>query len=141
MICNVFRPKRKSENGKIRISRLYRGRYRLDNERSMTEVSLRTPDKQVAVKRLKDIIKEKQQESAGIILPRTLREAANLDLAEHLERYLSDLGARGRSEKHVRMTRTRVTTLINECGWAHNNVTAESQRLSEAGSHPCTPEW
>jgi hypothetical protein len=50
---NVFKPKRKTD-GKKSQQRMYRGRYRLDGDRKLTDVPLGTFDKQVAAERLKN---------------------------------------------------------------------------------------
>jgi hypothetical protein len=63
MICLVYRRKRNS-NGKTQLARLYRGRYRLDNEPKITDVPLNTPDKRVAQQRLEQMVKEKQMREA-----------------------------------------------------------------------------
>ena len=65
--------------------RIYRGRYKLQGEFKITEVSLGTSDKRVAEKKLQDIITEKERERAGIIAPKIQRDSAKRPLAEHLE--------------------------------------------------------
>jgi len=77
MICNVFKPKRKTD-GKKSQQRTYRGRYRLDGDRKLTDVSLHTFDKQVAVERLKRIVRQKQQEREGLIASKPQRENEHL---------------------------------------------------------------
>ena len=47
MQCNVFRHKRKV-NGRVRIGRLYSGRFKLDGEFKVTTLPLHTTDKQLA---------------------------------------------------------------------------------------------
>ena len=61
MINYVFRPKRKVQ-GRKKTARLYTGRYRLDGEVRITEVALKTTDKQVAQTRLDDLVGEKERE-------------------------------------------------------------------------------
>lgn len=75
MIAYVFKPRRKKD-GKMEVARIYRGRYRLNGEGRLVELSLDTSDKQAAQKRLAEIIKEKELERAGIIAPKAKREAA-----------------------------------------------------------------
>lgn len=43
MILTVFRPKR-IKSGKVQIARAYRGRYRLDGEKKITDIPLHTTD-------------------------------------------------------------------------------------------------
>ena len=62
MILTVFRPKR-IKNGKARVARSYRGRYRLDEGDKLTDIPLRTTDKRVARERLERIVREKQLEA------------------------------------------------------------------------------
>ena len=58
MILTVFRPKR-IKNGKVQIARSYRGRYRLDGEKKITDIPLHTTDRRVAQQRIEQIVKEK----------------------------------------------------------------------------------
>ena len=56
MILTIFRPKR-TKNGKVHIARSYRGRYRLDGEKKITDIPLHTIDRRVAQQRIKQIVK------------------------------------------------------------------------------------
>jgi hypothetical protein len=47
MICIIFRPKR-TKNGNAQVSRLYRGRYRLEGDNKLNDVPLHTSDKRVS---------------------------------------------------------------------------------------------
>ena len=126
MICNVFKPKRKTD-GKKSQQRMYRGRYRLDGDRKLTDVPLHTFDKQVAVERLKKIVREKQQEREGLIASKPQREAAQMPLAEHLEDFIRSRQSIGRDEKYVKELRKKVLKLVEDCGWELPcHVTAES---------------
>ncbi len=126
MICTVFRPKRKSD-GKKSQQRMYRGRYRLDGDKKITDVPLQTFDKQVAVERLKKIIREKQQQREGLIASKPQREAAQKALAEHLEDFIRSRQSIGRDEKYVKELRKKVLKLVGDCGWELPcHVTAES---------------
>ncbi|NQU11916.1 tyrosine-type recombinase/integrase [bacterium] len=108
MICYVV--KRKGR-------RLWRGRYRLHGQAKIKEVSLHSVDRQVAEKRLRDLVSEKEQEAAGIIAPRSLREAAQRSLVGHLTDFIADLTARKASDKHINNVSFRGQTLIRECTW------------------------
>ncbi len=126
MICNVFKPKRKTD-GKKSQQRMYRGRYRLDGDRKLTDVPLHTFDKQVAVERLKKIVREKQQQREGLIASKPQREAAQKPLAEHLEDFIRSRQSIGRDEKYVKELRKKVLKLVEDCGWELPcHVTAES---------------
>jgi len=126
MIFEVFK-QRYYRKGKKRISRLYRGRYRLDNDVPIIDIPLRTPDKQVAEERLRKIIKEKQQESAGIIAPKALRNAAQISLLDHLSDYIADLQAKGRDEMYIYNIGHRIRRVLRECSWKFPaDVTADA---------------
>jgi integrase len=126
MICNVFKPKRKTD-GKKSQQRMYRGRYRLDGDSKLTDVPLHTFDKQVAVERLKKIVREKQQQREGLIASKPQREAAQKPLAEHLEDFIRSRQSIGRDEKYVKELRKKVLKLVEDCGWELPcHVTAES---------------
>lgn len=108
MICHLVRRKGR---------RLWRGRYRPDGQTKIAEIPLRTSDKRVAEQRLRDFISELEQEVAGIIPSKSLRNAAVRNLTEHLDEFVADLRAMRRSVKHVANVRFRVGRLIQECGW------------------------
>ena len=116
MIESVYRPKRKKE-GKTVTARLYRGRYRLDDDFQIRDVPLDTPDRQVARKRLRDIIIEAQKEGDGLVIPRMHRNALLKPLADHLKDYLADLTSKGRVKKYVRLMEARNERLICDCPW------------------------
>jgi hypothetical protein len=69
MICTIFRPKR-TKSGKAQVSRLYRGRYRLEGETKINDIPLHTSDKRVAQQKLEEIVKNRQLESAGMLPPK-----------------------------------------------------------------------
>ena len=117
MISHVYKPKRK-KNGKTVVSRNYRGRYRLDGDFAVTEVALGTSDKQVAQKKLQDIIREAELERAGLIAPKTQRISAERPMSEHLEDFLTDLKVMGRSAVYMRQINKRNTRLFEECKWS-----------------------
>jgi len=116
MICTVYRHKRK-KNGKIVMARLYRGRFRMDGETEVTEVSLNTADKRLAQQRLEELIRERQMEKQGLLAPRALREAAESEIGEHLAAYVADLTALNRDERYIYELKNRVLKLMRECQW------------------------
>ena len=91
MIEFVFRPSR-LKGGKRTVARVFSGRYALDKGDKLTTVRLNTPDRDIAKKRLREIVLEKQREQEGIIAPKAVRVAAGTQLATRLGRR-----ARGRS--------------------------------------------
>jgi len=92
--------------------------------------SLGVTDKQVANKLGDDLIKEMERESAGIIEPKIVRDAARKPLAEHLDDYVADLQARsraGRGGRGARLLQNRVLRLISDCHWQLVcNISADS---------------
>jgi hypothetical protein len=126
MICTIFRPKR-TKNGKAHVSRLYRGRYRLEGETRMHDIPLHTSDKRVAQQKLEEIVKTRQLESAGMLPPEALRTAAQSPLEQHLKEYVADLSALNRDAQYVYELKNRVRRLIRDCGWTVlRDITADS---------------
>ncbi|MGC2576133.1 MAG: hypothetical protein WA376_00980, partial [Terrimicrobiaceae bacterium] len=95
MILTIFRPRR-TKNGKVQIARSYRGRYRLDGEKKITDIPLHTTDRRVAQQRIEQIVKEKQMEAVGLLAPHAVRVASQTRLERHLSDYVADLQAVGR---------------------------------------------
>jgi integrase len=126
MIRKVYKPSR-LKNGKTVVGRLYRGRYRLDPHDRIKDIALHTNIKEVAEKRLTDIIREEQQEREGLIAPRHQREAVNRNLAEHVEDFIAERRSIRRDEKYVCELRRKLLRLIEDCSWKFvRHVTAES---------------
>ena len=111
MILTVFRPKR-IKNGKIRIGRSYRGRYRLDGEEKITDIPLHTTDRRVARQRIEQIVKEKQMEAVGLLAPHATRAASQTPLGRHLSDFVADLQAVGRDGQYIYELGNRVRRLI-----------------------------
>ena len=108
MTPRVFKP---------RGSNQYRGRFKLSGDLKVRDVPLHTPYRHVAEANLRKIVRELSEESAGLLAPKPLREAALKSIAEHLADYVADLAALKRSRKHVAFTRNRITRLCQQCGW------------------------
>ena len=132
MILTVFRPKR-LKNGKIRIGRSYRGRYRLDGEHRITDIPLHTTDRRVAQQRIEQIVKEKQMEAVGLLAPHATRAASQTPLRRHLSDYVADLQAVGRDGQYIYELGNRVRRLMRECGWSQiKDVTSDSFQVWRA---------
>jgi integrase len=108
---------RLTKDGKSVTKRIYRGRFRLQGETKVTDVSLKTTDKLVAERRLAELITERERERAGIVAPLCQRTAAQKPLAEHLDDFVADLFALGRTQAYVSHVRTRVRALLKACKW------------------------
>ena len=116
MIEFIFRPSR-LVNGKRVISRVFSGRYAIHKGGKIITVGLNTPDREVARKRLRDIVIEKQREAEGIVAPKAVRVAAGTQISHLVDDYEADLRGRELKPKHVRDTTTRVRRMLKETGW------------------------
>ncbi len=115
MIQHVFKPSRIIDGRRVK-ARCYVGRYAETGEKPV-QVQLNTPDKQIAEKRLREIVLEKQREREGIIAPKSIREAAAAQLPQLVAEYERDLGGRGLAQKHVHDTCTRLRRMVREMNW------------------------
>ncbi len=113
----IFKPKRK-KNGKIVCSKYYSGRIRLDGEKKQKQVSLKTTDKQVAEKRLREIEIELQKEKEGIIPPKSTRYGIKTPLIEMLPDFISELKTLRRNSRYVDSTESKIRKILDECDWA-----------------------
>ena len=126
MICSVFKPSRKKNGKRIR-QRLYWGQYRMDGQLKITRVALKTPDKQVAEERLRNLVVDEQKVTAGLIAPGPMRATASQSLIELGELYASGLEELGRDDHYVKISGDRIRRLSLECGWKQlRDVTAIS---------------
>jgi len=116
--------------GKLRQTRCYYLRYRLENMPVDHWKSLAVTDKVVADKRAHEFLQEKEREAAGLIAPKLIRDAERKSLAEHLTDYEMDLVRRaraGRGGRGARLLKSRIRRLSTECGWKlPGNITADS---------------
>jgi integrase len=119
MINTIYKPKG---------SRIWRWKYRQQpGDAKIEDVSLRTSDKQVAEKRRGELLRERQHERDGLILPKPIREAAQRNLEEHLQDFLGDKRRQGGCDKYLANVEFRVKNLITGCEWnTLKNVSADS---------------
>jgi hypothetical protein len=110
---------KKLRSGKRWESRIYRGRYRLQGERRITDISMNTSDKQSAKRKLDRIVQEQQQEAAGILAPKALRDAVSCPLREHVAEFCADLRARRCDEMYVYNVEKTLNRRFVECGWQY----------------------
>ena len=93
----------------------------------ITDVPLRTPDKQVGGQRLRKIIIEEQRERDGLLAPRQQRETAQRPLLEHVKAYCESRRAVKRDEKYVCELERKLERLCVACAWQFvRDVTPES---------------
>jgi integrase len=116
----VYRPKRKRTlNGKVEsvVSPFYRGRYRIDGMQAAAEIPLKTRDRQVAEKRLRDHISDLQRESEGLIPRRTIRDAGGKSLILHLRDFITDLEVTGHDDEYVSHVDYRARIVFRDLRW------------------------
>jgi integrase len=99
-------------------SRTWDARIRFRGEPRITQLPLGCTNRQVAEKKLRELLDEKEREAAGLIAPKVEREAANKLLALHLDSWI-EAKERVRDDQYVAGVRGRVLRLIKECGWRY----------------------
>ena len=126
MTAYVFRPSR-LKNGKRIYFRTYSGRYRRPGDTKVTTVALHVTDRDVAKRKLRELIRDVEREEIGISVPKRMRVAAETALVGHITAYCADLRARRRDSEYVATTERRLRKLIADCNWRRLiDVTAES---------------
>jgi hypothetical protein len=117
-------PGKKRKNGR---RSPYRGRFRLSPQEKFREVPLHTTEKQIARKRLREIVQAEEQERAGFIRPKREREAVQRPLVEHIEAFIAERYDIGRDEKYVRELKKKLLVLAAGCPWKFiADITPES---------------
>ncbi len=125
-MSTVFRRQRR-RNGRVVKSSTFYARI------GRKTVNLGVTDKQVAEQRAASLTRDNEREAVGLIPPKPMRLAASRNLAEHLEDYVKDLTALGRSEKHIRLVESRFRRLLDECAWLHpGDMSADSFQIWRA---------
>ena len=69
--------------------------------------SLKVREKQIAEQKKAKIVREYNEEDAGMLPAKQLREAATLPLAAHLENFLATRAAAGKDPDYLRIVRLR----------------------------------
>ncbi len=104
---------------------MYRLAYQLPKMRGKKFVSLGTSDKQVAEKKAAEFLQELQQERAGVIPAKSLREEGKKPLGELMESYVRDLRTSGRDAMYCYNVEKRLSKLLAWCKWnAVSDITA-----------------
>lgn len=107
-------------------SKIWRGRHKF-GDGTKWDVSLKTKYKHVAEANFRQMVREHEEELAGLLAPKVMRDAAAKPLAEMAEEFLRDLEAAARDKDYIRILRLRLKKLIAECSWKLlRDVTAES---------------
>jgi len=113
---HVFKPKRK-KGAKRWTSQFWSGRYKLPGDATWTTVPLRVRQKDVAERKLAEIVNREERRRQGMLVDEVEAGAAARPLSEHLDDFERDLKARGRAKDYVRKVVPRCRLLVRECGW------------------------
>jgi len=108
MLCYVF----KSKGGRV-----FRARYRLSDSPKIYDVPLHTHIKEVAEAKARQLVEDGERELAGLLPPKSLRDAAQSPISRHCADFVADLTARKRGSSHLVHSKCRLNRLIMECGW------------------------
>ena len=108
----VFKPKRKVD-GKTIIQRTYSGRYKLDGDKKLNQVSLGVTDKRVAETKLNEIVLREQRKRAGM---RSSGDGNDL-IGTSLNLFCEDLKVRGRGEKYINDVRRFIRIVSEHARW------------------------
>jgi len=90
---------------------------------------LKTTDKQIAEKRLREYMTVLERQHEGEEVPSYLWGAPNLEMNSLLAEFLAALKSKERGQKHIDGVRVHITRLIGECKW--HTADAISQRSFE----------
>lgn len=124
--CRVFRRKRSRGRAVIRSARTYTARVALPGQPPQ-DYPTGSTDKRVAVEFARARLRELEQEVAGLIAPRSVRNAAQRPLLDHLNDFVADLRSRGRDPMYVYNVDKRLRRLFSACGWKWlRDVSAET---------------
>src|SRR2546429_667667 len=101
MMCFVFRARRRVK-GKLCVSRMFTGQFRLAGDIKPTRVPLCVTDKQVAEKKLRGFVREAEREREGLSLPKEQRDAAKQSVESYVQEFVESRRGLKRDEKYVR---------------------------------------
>jgi integrase len=108
---------KKNRNGKK--SRTWYGRFQYDWMPKYKEINLNVTDKQVARKRLNELVYEAEQEEFGFQTGKTFRDAAKIEITDHLNDYLDNLTTLGRAPRYIHNIGARISTVCNASNWQY----------------------
>lgn len=122
----VFKPKR-TKSGKRWTSQYWSGRYKLADDANWTTVSLKVRQRDVAERKLAEIVHREERRRQGMLTDEAELAAAGRPLLEHLDEFERDLQARNRSKGYIRKLIPRCRRVMEECGWVRiGDVNADS---------------
>jgi len=116
MICYVFKPARWAD-GRRQERDCYSGKLKLDSWAKPRIFALQTPDRRIAEMKLNELAKDFEKEALGLMPARSIREALNTPLTEHLTEFVADLQAKGRTKGTLRKYSGTLRVLFDRLGW------------------------
>ena len=104
------------------------GATELPDDARLTDIPLRTSDKQVAVQRLQQIVQEKAAGTGrASFRPGSNGKRPHVLLVESVEEFIQTRAAIGRDEKYVKELKAKLLRVAAECSRAKaNDITADS---------------
>ena len=134
MICRLI----KKNRGYGRLSRTWYMRYKYDWMPNSKDLNLGVTDKQVAGTKMRQIMKEIEEEHFGHIAPKAIRQAAKEPISVHLEAFLKDMATLGRSRKYVYFLKRYVTAIADACKWTYlQDINADQFTEWRSGTDYC----
>jgi integrase len=116
MTCFVFRQKRRVK-GKLRIARTFSGKFQLPGDAKPTVVPLGVMLKEVAQKKLREIVRDIERQRAGLTPSKAARDAAKQSVETAIEEYIQSRRGLHCNEKYVRELELKLLRLMRECNW------------------------
>lgn len=108
----LFKPKRGGKQSRHWVLRV----FRRPGEKPI-QIPLHVTLKETAEKKKREILREMEEEEAGLIPPKPQRDAARRPLAEHLAEYVDHMRQQNRSAGHIVGERNRLIRIFKGCGW------------------------
>ena len=116
-------PRKRKASGKP----VWYGQYSINSTDKPKRVCLNTSDKKIAERKLDKIFSEAQQEEAGYLRPKKVRENEAKPLLEHLDDFLREKEMTGRDMRYVYGLKQSIKRLVRACSWQTlRNITADS---------------
>ena len=116
MISYVFNPARWLD-GRRHEREHYSGKLKLDTWAKPRVFALHTTDRRIAEMKLIEMAKDFEKEALGLMPARSIRDALNTPLAEHLDLFAADLKAKGRTQGTLRKYIGTLRLLFERLGW------------------------
>jgi len=120
--------RRKRRRGKRVVQdRTYTGYHRFAGDPLEIAYALHGTNKDVAERKLREIVENEEKRRQGMVVPPKLLESATRPLADHLREFVADHRTRGQNRQYLQHLDNRNERLMKDCGWQFvRDVTAES---------------